>query len=44
MMKEVRVYILWVKAGMYSREASNHGAGMSVLMEGGGDTNKEHRD
>ena len=42
MRKEVRVYILWVKAGVYSREPSNHGAGMSVWMEGGGDPNKEH--
>ena len=29
---------------MSSREANNHGAGVSVGMEGGGDPNKEHLD
>ena len=41
-MIKLRVYILWVKTGVNSREATNHGAGVSGGMEGGGDPNKEH--
>ena len=37
-MIKVRVCILWLKAGVYSREAKT----MDVGMEGEGDPNKEH--
>ena len=44
LMIKVRVYILWVKAWVYSREARNHITGVSVGIEGVGDPSKEHLD
>ena len=42
LMIKVRVYILWENARVYNREGNNHGAEVSVGMEGGEDPNKEH--
>ena len=42
--KSKGVYSVGKKHGEYSREANNHGAGMSIGMEGDGDPNKEHLD
>ena len=42
LMIKVRVYILWEDARVYNREGNNHGAEVSVGMEGGEDPNKEH--
>ena len=44
LMIKVRVYILWENARVYNREGNNHGAEVSVRMEGGEDPNKEHLD